>query len=69
MRSSPGVSTLILLYITLAKLPNIFIDADTKIKRVQIGDHEIKQQIELIMIPFFLRNITCFTKIQVILKL
>ena len=43
MRSSPGVSTLILLYITLAKLPNIFIDADTKIKRVQIGDHEIKQ--------------------------
>ena len=43
MRSSPGVSTLTLLYITVAEVPVIFIDADTRIKGVQIGDHEIKQ--------------------------
>ena len=43
MRSLPGVSTLILLYITVAKIRAIFIDADKKIKGVQIGDHEIKQ--------------------------
>ena len=43
MRSSPGVSTLTLLYITVGEVPVIFIDADTRIKRVQIGDHEIKQ--------------------------
>ena len=39
----PGVSTLKLLYITVAKVLAIFIDADTTIKAVKIGDHEIKQ--------------------------
>ena len=43
MRSSPGVSTLILLYVTVAEVPAIFSDADTKIKGVQIGDRKIKQ--------------------------
>ena len=43
MRSSPGVSTLILLYVTVAEVPAIFTDADTRIKGVQIGDHKIKQ--------------------------
>ena len=43
MRSSPEVSTLILLYITVTEVLAIFIDADTRIKGVQIGDHEIKQ--------------------------
>ena len=43
MRSLPEVSTLILLNITAAKIRAIFIDADEKIKGVQIGDHEIKQ--------------------------
>ena len=43
MRSSPGVSTLILLSITVAEVPSIFTDRDTRIKGVQIGDHEIKQ--------------------------
>ena len=43
MRSSPGVSTLILLYVTVAEVPAIFSDADTKIKGVQIGDHKIKK--------------------------
>ena len=43
MRSSPGVSTLILLSITVAEVPFISTDPDTRIKGVQIGDHEIKQ--------------------------
>ena len=43
MRSSPEVSTLILLYVTVAAVPVIFIDADTRIKGVQIGDHKIRQ--------------------------
>ena len=43
MRSSPGVSTLILLYATVAEVPAIFNDANTRIKEVQIGDHKIKQ--------------------------
>ena len=43
MRSSPGVSTLILLYVTVAEVPAIFTGADTRIKVVQIGDHKIKQ--------------------------
>ena len=43
MRSSPGVSTLILLYVTVAELPAIFRDTNTKIKGVQIRDHKIKQ--------------------------
>ena len=43
MMSSLGVSTLILLYIIMAKELSIFIDDDTIIKGVQIGDHDIKQ--------------------------
>ena len=43
MRSSPGVSTVILLYVTVAEVPAISTDADTRIKGVQIGDHKIKQ--------------------------
>ena len=43
MRSLPGVSTLILFYITVAEVYVIFTDADTRIKGVPIGDHEIKQ--------------------------
>ena len=37
------VSTLILLFATVAEVPAIFTDADTRIKGVQIGDHKIKQ--------------------------
>ena len=43
MRSSPGVSTLIRLYITVALVATLFIDGKTRIKRTQIGDYEIKQ--------------------------
>ena len=37
------VSTLILLYITVAEVLAIFIDLDTRIKGVQLGDYEIEQ--------------------------
>ena len=43
MKSSPGVSTLILLCITVVEVLAIFINADTSIKGVQIGDHKNKQ--------------------------
>ena len=55
--------TLILTYITMAEVPAIFTDADTRIKSVQIGGHD------LITPAFFLRDITCLVRIQVILKL
>ena len=54
MRSSPGLPTHILLYITVAEVPAIFTDADTRIKRVKIGDH--KNQIN------FADNATIFLK-------
>ena len=43
MRSSPRVTILILLYNTVTEVLAIFIDADARIKREQIEDHEIKQ--------------------------
>ena len=43
MTSFPGVSTLILLYVTVSEVPAIITDADTRIKVVQLGDHKIKQ--------------------------
>ena len=69
MGSSPGVSTLILLYITVTEILDIFIDVDTEIKRVLIGDHKIKQQILAMATSLFLKDITCHTRIQVVLKL
>ena len=38
-----GVSTLILLYITVVEALAIFINADRRIRGVQTGDHETKQ--------------------------
>ena len=69
MRSSPGVSTLILVYVTVAKVRAIFIDADTKKKGVQLSDHELKQYVLLMTPPFFLQDITYLTRIQMLLKL
>ena len=43
MRSSSGVSTIMLLNTTVAEVFAMFTDADIRIKGVQIGDHEIKQ--------------------------
>ena len=42
-RSSPGMHILMLLYVTVAEVPAIYADADTRIIAVQIGDHKIKQ--------------------------
>ena len=69
MGSSPGVSTLILLYITVTEILDIFIDVDTEIKRVLIGDHKIKQQILAMATSLFLKDITCHTRLQVVLNL
>ena len=46
-----------------------FIDADKRIKGVQIGDHEIKLVNFADDITIFLGDITCLNRIQVILKL
>ena len=43
IRNLAEVSTLILLYITVVEVFAIFINADRRIKGVQIGDHETKQ--------------------------
>ena len=56
MRSSPGVSTLISLYITVAEVLVIFNDANARIKGVQILDHEIKQEILLVTPSFFFKS-------------
>ena len=47
---------LILLYIAVTEVLTIFTDADTRIKGVQIEDHEIKQQIFPMRLQFFLRD-------------
>ena len=47
----------------------IFIGADTRIKVIQIGDHEIKIVNFADDTPFFLRDFSCFRKINLILKL
>ena len=62
-------STLILLYITVVEVLAIFINADTRIKGVQMGDHETKQQFLLMATPIFLRDSICLTRMQLILKL
>ena len=43
IRSSLEVYILILLYIAVAEVPAILIDADTRIKWEQMGDHDTKQ--------------------------
>ena len=46
-----------------------FIDADKRIKGIQIGDHEINLVDIADDITIFLRDITCLNRIQKILKL
>ena len=43
-----------------------FIDADKRIKGMQIGDHEIKLANFADEITFFLADITCFNRIHMI---
>ena len=46
-----------------------FINADKKIKQIQIGDHETEIVNFTDNTTIFLRDITCLSRIQVILKL
>ena len=62
------VSTLILLYITVDEVLAIFIDNDTRIKGVQLGNHEIKQRLFWLAPPFFLRDVTFLIRIKAILN-
>ena len=47
-----GCSPSIILHVTAGEVLVISIDADTMIKWVQIGDHETKQEISLIISTF-----------------
>ena len=58
-----------LLYNIAAQVLANFINADKRIKVIQIGDHEIKIVNFTVDTTIFLRNITCLDRIQVILKL
>ena len=57
------------LYITVAYVLANFINANKRIKEIQIGDHEIKLVNFADEITFLLGDITCLNRIQVILKL
>ena len=58
-----------LLYNIAAEVFANFINTDKRIKRIQIGDHEIKIANFVENTTIFLKGITCFHKMQVILKL
>ena len=58
-----------LLCIILAEVLAFFIDADTRIKGMQIGDHEIKIVNFADDTTIFLRDFSCLTKIELILEL
>ena len=53
----------------MAELLAIFIDADTRIKDIQIGDHEIKIVNFAYDTTIFLRDFSCLTKMELILEL
>ena len=59
----------LVLYIMAAEVLANFIDADKRMKGVQIGDHEMKLVNFADDITIFLGDITYFNRIQVILKL
>ena len=58
-----------LLYNTAAEVPANLINADKRIKGIQIGNHEIKIVNFTDNTTIFIRDITCLNKIQVILRL
>ena len=58
-----------LLCITAAKVLAIFIDAHTRIKGIQIGDHKIKIVDFVNDTPTFLRDFSYFTKVIFLKKL
>ena len=59
--------SMLLYNIATEVLPNL-INADKRIKGIQIGDHEIKIVNFADNTTIFLRDITCLNRIQVILK-
>ena len=58
-----------LLHNIVAEVLANFINADKRIKGIQMGDHEIKIVNFTDNTTIFLRDITCLNRIQVILKL
>ena len=58
-----------LLYNIVTELLASFINADKRIKGIQIGDHEIEIANFTDNTTIFLRDITCLNRIQVILRL
>ena len=64
-----GCPLSMLLYIIAAEVLAIFIIADTRVKGVQIGTHEIKIINFADDTTIFLRDIDCLTRIQAILNL
>ena len=59
----------ILLYNIVAEVLANLINADKRIKGIQIGDHDIKIVNFADNTTIFLRDITCLNRMQVILKL
>ena len=58
-----------LLYNTVVEVIANLINADKRIKRIEIVDHEIKIVNVTDNTTIFLRDITCLNRIQVILRL
>ena len=58
-----------LLYNIAAEVLANLINADKRIKGIQIGDHDIKIVNFADNTTIFLRDITCLNRVQVILKL
>ena len=63
-----GCPLSMLLCIIAAEVLAIFTDANTKIKGIQIGDHEIKIVNFADDTTIFLRDFSCLTKIELILE-
>ena len=59
-----GFSLSMLLCIAAAEVLPIFIDANTRIKRVQVRDHEIKLVNLADDFSIFLRDINCLNRIH-----
>ena len=57
-----------LLYNTVTEVLSNLINADKRIKGIQIGDHDTKIVNFADNTTIFLRDITCLNRIQVILK-
>ena len=61
-----GCPISMMLYIIVAYIFANFIDADKRIKGIQIGDHEIKLVNFADEITFFLADIACLNRIHII---